>query len=248
MPALAKVRNQAKAIICRSNLKQFGLNFAIYTENNNGFFGTGWTMATSHRWQKTLEPYYEDRKLLLCPMAAKPSGSVFSGKFTAWDLRDWIPPGGGPPPYDYVGSYGINEWVSNSELASFWGYGLECWWRTPNVRGAANVPVLLDSNHNGGFPLPFNLPPAYDGEPDPWRHYMKSHCINRHDGYINGLFLDFSVKKVGLKELWTFEWYRGYDKENPYTILGHGGGTTGRVDCANYWDSKADWMKNFKEY
>ncbi len=38
MPALQQVRKQAKAVICQSNLKQWGTIFAMYTEDNNGFF------------------------------------------------------------------------------------------------------------------------------------------------------------------------------------------------------------------
>ncbi len=38
MPALQRVRKQAKTVICLSNLKQWGTIFAMYTEDNNGFF------------------------------------------------------------------------------------------------------------------------------------------------------------------------------------------------------------------
>ena len=189
-----------------------------------------------------------NRELLLCPMAAKSSGRVFSEKFTAWDYTGWTPNGTGTPPSDYVGSYGINDWVSNSKLASFSGLSTEFWWRTTNVRDAANIPIILDSNHNGGFPMASNKPPEYDGEEDPVSHYIKSHCINRHTGYVNGLFLDFSVKKVGLKQLWTFPWHRGFNTKTEWTIAYYNGSPSPRIACATWWDSEREWMKNFKEY
>lgn len=66
---------------------------------------------------------------------------------------------------------------------------------------------------------------------------MRRFSVNRHNGTINGVFLDFSVRKIGLKELWTLKWHRQFD-------------------TAGYW-TKADgvrpdewplWMRNFKDY
>ena len=31
---------------------------------------------------------------------------------------------------------------------------------------------------------------------------MNHFCINRHDMFVNQVFMDWSVRKVGLKELW----------------------------------------------
>lgn len=38
MPALARVKSQAKAVLCLSNLKQWGLVFSPYTSDNKGLF------------------------------------------------------------------------------------------------------------------------------------------------------------------------------------------------------------------
>ena len=40
------------------------------------------------------------------------------------------------------------------------------------------------------------------------------YCMNRHNGGVNGLFMGWSVRKVGLKELWTLKWHRQYDTAN----------------------------------
>ena len=34
MPALQRVRNQARAVVCQANLKQWGTIFALYTDDN----------------------------------------------------------------------------------------------------------------------------------------------------------------------------------------------------------------------
>ena len=38
LPALQKVRSKAKAVACRSNLRQWALYFSLYTDNNSGIF------------------------------------------------------------------------------------------------------------------------------------------------------------------------------------------------------------------
>ena len=40
---------------------------------------------------------------------------------------------------------------------------------------------------------------------------MNRYCLNRHEGYINGVMVDFSVRKLGLKELWTLKWNKMFD-------------------------------------
>ena len=66
---------------------------------------------------------------------------------------------------------------------------------------------------------------------------MKWFCIDRHDAGINGLFLDWSVRKAGLKELWTLKWQPGYNTCGPWTKAG---GVK-----AEDWPA---WMRRFKDY
>jgi len=61
--------------------------------------------------------------------------------------------------------------------------------------------------------------------------------VNRHNGYVNGIFLDFSVRRVGLKELWTFKWHRGFDTAG---ICTKAGGVQ-----ADDW---LEWMSKFRDY
>ena len=45
-------------------------------------------------------------------------------------------------------------------------------------------------------------------------------CMDRHDGGVNCLFLDWSVRKVGLKELWTLKWVKPWPTAGPWTKRG----------------------------
>jgi prepilin-type processing-associated H-X9-DG protein len=66
---------------------------------------------------------------------------------------------------------------------------------------------------------------------------MKRVCVNRHNGYLNGLFMDWSVRNIGLKELWTLNWHRGYNMANAWT-------KAGLVQSSDW----PQWMRNFKDY
>ena len=63
MPALTKVKQQTKAVVCMNNLHQWALVWKFYTEDNHGFF------IDSPYWAYELKPYYKDSKLRLCPSA-----------------------------------------------------------------------------------------------------------------------------------------------------------------------------------
>lgn len=63
-------------------------------------------------------------------------------------------------------------------------------------------------------------------------------CINRHNGYINGLFLDCStVRKIGLKELWTLRWHREFNTSDVWT-------KAGGMQPQDW----PEWMRIFKDY
>ncbi len=62
-------------------------------------------------------------------------------------------------------------------------------------------------------------------------------CINRHNGGINMLFRDWSVRKVGLKELWALRWHPEFDTSGPWTLAG-----------GVQRDDWPKWMRRFKDY
>jgi prepilin-type processing-associated H-X9-DG protein len=47
---------------------------------------------------------------------------------------------------------------------------------------------------------------------------MNHFCIDRHNGFVNSLFMDWSVRGVGLKELWMLKWHRAFDTHAPPPI------------------------------
>jgi len=62
LPALNKARQQAKAIVCKSNLKQIGLAANFYAEAWNFFIPRG-TSGLSKTWFQLFMPYLSERSI-----------------------------------------------------------------------------------------------------------------------------------------------------------------------------------------
>jgi prepilin-type N-terminal cleavage/methylation domain-containing protein/prepilin-type processing-associated H-X9-DG protein len=161
-------------------------------------------------------------------LASGTAGSTFM----AWELTD--------PGTPFRGSYGCNSWLFNGfcerprvrprplgRLAEV---------DVLSLRGPDKIPTLLDST------LPWGTPFNYT-EPTPLREPtgnpigMAPFCINRHNEHVNTLFLDWSVRKVGLKELWTLKWYRDFNTTGPWTKAGG--------VLPEDWPH---WMRQFRDY
>jgi len=110
MPSLQRVRKQAQAVACMSNLRQWSYCWHMYLDDSEGKFPSG--AGASGDWPEALRPYYKQRgALTLCPSATKPYTDGGKVPFGAWRWREQ---GGGwtnfegKPGEDY-GSYGDTE-------------------------------------------------------------------------------------------------------------------------------------------
>ncbi len=247
MPALQRVRKQARAVACLANLGQWGLMYAMYCDENDGNFftgelnGTRTNMGSGEFWRETMRPYTKSfsTKLWLCPQAVKPlpAGGIPQSdwSYTAWETGN------------DVGSYGLNGWMLNIRASrqsgnrtNGWGRTPAEWhWGTPHQKEANNIPVFLGAWWVDTWPKENDQPPQTGSGPGdtPNSNEMNRICVNRHDGFVNSLFADWSVRKVGLKELWTLKWSKGYNTAGPWT-------TAGGVS-PDQWPT---WMQHFKDY
>ena len=246
MPTLSRVRKQASAVVCQSNLHQWGFVYSMYVANNDGYFPGDVGAAYGWWWMEPLRPYYRDVRMFVCPVATKPYFEGGRVPFGAWAVGKVLGSGNDDPDgsgnlkdYD-PGSYGPNGWTANppQEVDSLYGRPTETNWRNVNVKGADNIPLFLDCMMVDGWPRHTDNPPEYDGDfTDVYGNEMKQFCMNRHNRGINSLFMDFSVRKVGLKELWTLKWHQEFNTHNPWTKVGG-------VRPEDW----PDWMRGFKEY
>ncbi len=233
MPALARVRRQAKLVLCQSNLKQWGGAFAMYCDDFDTNMMAGRIIpqpSLSYPWWRALEPYYRDRDLLYCPEAAdpcKPANRGYDGgNHGTWPAQ-WFPDG-------FCGSYGINEWLCNPP--SIGGiYEPQKYWRTCQIRQPYQIPVLLDAWWDQAWPESFDWMPEWPGKWESWGMNDMAHFLMvRHPAGNNcGLFMDYSVRIVPVKEVWSLKWHKEYPDGDPPAELedaGHWINNPGRYD------------------
>jgi len=245
MPALNRVKGQARRISCQARLKQWGLVFKLYTDDHDGYFNDR-NVGASGLWMAAMEPYYKNNaKMLLCPTATKlMQSSADWGTFKAATLND------------YIFSYGINSWTNSVKVDRSGGRLLEWFWRNTNntktiipdsrelegkTASPNQIPVFGDSTWYDAWPRHSDTPsPTMDaygigdrGTSGEMNHF----CIDRHDGFVNLLFMDWSARDVGLKELWTLKWHRACVTNGPWT----------RAGGARYEDWP-NWMRHYRDY
>jgi len=252
LPTLQRVRSQARAVVCQSNLRQWGVIYAMYANDNDGKLpALGYSDGPSNSGSITAYINHIDINIYnndfaFCPMATRPElrpnhqfqsgrmdGSfvqILGSKSTAWCYRHTVPIPSFPV-YEVSGSYGINDLAAGSSVNGYSGSILN------------NVPIYLDCIFSSASGRRYNEPPKYEdhssftlslGLPHGNLTYF---CIDRHNGGINSLFLDWSVRKVGLKELWALKWDKEFDIAGPWT-------RAGGVQPDNW----PKWMRGFKDY
>jgi prepilin-type N-terminal cleavage/methylation domain-containing protein len=233
LPALQRAREQARAVACQSNLKQWGLIFAMYAHDHDNRL-PGWLEAEGP-WPEVLAALWSHHRdtndLFLCPMARKRQKDVLGASewqlgstFTAWSLTR---------PSNHVRvdcSYGVNVWAQFMPESE----GDLRYWRTVPGRRAPRVPLLTDSVLWWAFESDNAGPPRLE---DVWTERDVPCCINRHGGHVNAIFMDWSVRKTGLKQLWTFKWHRQFDDAGPWT-------RAGGVQPGDW----PGWMRRFRDY
>lgn len=239
MPALQRVRKQARGVACRSNLKQWGPMFVMYCDDNNGNFNTRWQqppagMTHAGRWMDAMVSYYRDAEdIRLCPVTTKIANpdqisgqDIWGDTLTGWGK---IAVGSSGRTIGFYGSYGINGYAYMPGSPTIYGKDAAWFWRTINVRGAADIPLFLDCYFWCGWPESQDTPPEWgpgrgpngeDWQRRPDADAMNRFAIDRHQGAVNALFMDGHVAPVKLKELWELNWHRGYNRTGPWTLAG----------------------------
>ena len=183
-------------------------------------------------------------------------GGKIGSAFDAWKVRTFTSKeNGSSGQIEYYGSYGLNIalvhdafWISPSGVGggrggggigikgSSFPLGVHSSWRGLKIyslKRKSDIPVLLDCA------LPYSILYSADQPPPPTQADVEDMgcCINRHNEHVNSLFLDWSVRKVGLKELWKLKWHDGFNTNGPWT-------KAGGVQPEQW----PEWMREFKDY
>lgn len=265
LPALGQAMNQARAVVCLTHIRAWGLVFTTFFEDNDhntiGYpiatkhsegYGTGTPGAES--WPASLHDYYgQDTKIRFCPEAKITPGAITYGdKETSWSWG-WV------DDVDWTGSYGINNWMYSPPpgVTSSWGHefgdptvhGYDPqpamnWGNVDEVTTAANVPLFLECATIGGFSYHSVTPGVEADASDPTSiAFVNSYMINRFamnrhgKGTLNSLFFDLSARRIGIKQLWKLKWHQQFDVNGPWTSAGG--------ILPQHWP---EWMDGFQDY
>lgn len=226
MPALKRVREQAKGTACQSNMRQWSLIFAMYVDDNNGRFLSGYFRNSQDRmqhgdwWREPLKEYTKNEKMWLCPSASKNRSAVVTTVGTpadnphdAWRVPDEQ---GGDE-----GSYTPNGWMCNPPRGqdSLWGRGpAKNYWRGIPGKSPDKVPVFSEGWWVDAWPKHSDQPADF-GDRYPGakigNNEMQTICVNRHNYAQYVLMGDWSVPRLSLKKLWRLKWHKNFDTLAP---------------------------------
>jgi prepilin-type N-terminal cleavage/methylation domain-containing protein len=228
LPSLGKAKKIAKGMLCSTRIRQLSMGTLLYAQDYEGRLFPVFDEKFEY-WYYKIAPYLSDgefsnrsnvnagsssgaMEVLLCPVTKNPgprTGSLSPGsKLVSWKFLDT------------EGSFGMNLWlVPNCK-----------WSKPPHIPpgdqknffarisdSGSGVPLFADSMWVGSYPYSASLAPTaleletgeipLSSNPD---DFMKRFCIDRHGMAINVGFVDGSMEKVKLEELWTLRWSKNF--------------------------------------
>jgi len=244
MPALGKAKEQAKRVICLSNLTQLGKGVEAYEMQNNyeRFVARGSAADLNLYWMGKIAPYVgnehygqqyqlgEKIDLLLCPSAPyskfEPLGSdsplVVAGTgqagtaLTPWEWKR-------QDSMSTISSYGINSFLAYDYLyeSNVPKYKTGAYSRWTSAPG--NVPLFACARWLQGYPMGTDRAPLSLSGAEMFAtgdsNHMERFCIDRHSKQVNMIYKDLSVESVNVADLWQKQWHRNYTAPTAAIVL-----------------------------
>jgi prepilin-type N-terminal cleavage/methylation domain-containing protein/prepilin-type processing-associated H-X9-DG protein len=227
LPALSSAKDKARNATCLSNLKEWGVMWRLYADDNNDSFMTGTTTEGWPRgaWLLSVTNGYPNKPpLLLCPKATSRRGPSESETHVSPDDPSAVDWGGPSTVYDFpipdptdsdhllTASYGLNCWLYNLDTNVIQGRIADMHWRQYSAPAQPSLtPLFFDSMWRGAGPDSGDAPPAFNGqEIGTVNGEMNYVAMVRHNKGVNMLYLDSSVRNTAAKDLWSLPWHRDY--------------------------------------
>lgn len=237
LPGLRKAKMQARSLVCASNIRQLSLGMKVYATSNNGKimpFGE----ANGKIWYHLVAPYLGGEQYANAASGVQNWEDIPAGKCPetkkSVDTQSWGAYGSANESWLYYGvegSYGMNYWLikeypAGSVPANSAKFATEtsCYFTGNYDTLRGDIPVLGDANWLGGWPgyLYHNGAQVKDKEMAPpdlkkgfvtelgFGQQLGRFCIDRHNMAVNIGFIDGSVNKLKLGNLWGLKWNKLY--------------------------------------
>lgn len=216
MPALNKVKEQAKSVICKSNLKQMHFGVVLYAEDNNDKC-FDYDYSRGLYLQRLVNYLDKIEKIRYCP-STKVGRSQDAADLGRWsDLAfgtarmtwwEWFIPNpseGGKVTQEY-GSYAYNGWMYTEMSGS--ASTAERMFGKMTASPGSQIPLIMDSTFLDLWPLDTDIPsPELDLHVGEWPPSMGLLWIDRHNMRCNTVFVDGHTGGVKLEDLWKLKWH-----------------------------------------
>lgn len=229
LPALGEARNQARAAVCLSNLRQMSTAFRFYTQENYGRFIKYTKTAPNPMdefWMGALQEYHADIDMMrFCPTATDvdPAGTNYGDTFLAWIAKKGV---FFSFPKDVEGSYGFNFWLHDPDnmdpvtIASLPpAVGTDGFFVTTDHDDTTNIPVIFDCKWLDALPHHTDQPPDWPARMTGYYDWttigqMARLCMPRHGWAVNLCFVDGSARRTSLEDLWKLKWHKQFNPTN----------------------------------
>jgi hypothetical protein len=264
MPALGKAREQAKAVTCVSQKKQWGVVMTTFTMDNDGYFEGGYAnevTGVQQGWWELLYPYYKGMPdIIFCSKTAHDNSKNKANDITynVW-TRD-VKAATGNTLGSSVGKIYYGSIGKNTRLVSYVKKDTDpalYYKKVSDIPQTSKVPVFYDSAWMDGYFTTTNgvtnhYPPLYKGAFDKSSGPETAPTDDDVDGY--------KAPYGGCR----FTLNRHGDKKQGFTSVVFVDGSARRVHLKELWvlkwnkvyDTRAtmklgrwpDWMRTFKDF
>jgi prepilin-type N-terminal cleavage/methylation domain-containing protein/prepilin-type processing-associated H-X9-DG protein len=231
LPVLGRAKDRARNATCLSNLRQWGITWRLYADDNADAFMSGTPTSWARgAWVLSFTNGSPQKPpLLFCPKATdrrgagdgevhvsltSPNAVDYGGPTTVYDFPITDP---ATPSLPLLASYGANCWIYNPDTNNVQGREKELHWRKyGNAQQPSVTPLFLDAMWRGAGPYETDAPPDFNGEWVGMQMFgswveMYSFAIARHAKGVNILFFDSSVRYSRAKDLWQLPWHKDWD-------------------------------------